>query len=265
MRFKLILEVNNRAFGNILPINYQYEASSAIYKILSAASEEYADWLHENGFTIEGKRFKLFTFSRFKIEKRKILPDVGRIAILCNDVEWQITFLPEKSTEKFIQGLFTNQTFEIGDKKSVVQFKIRGVEMLPPPEYSEEMEFSSMSPMCLRDRHEDGKTEYLMPTDKKAKQAILTGLLSRYESYYGKSFDEPFDFDFQPLSEPKSVLVTLKTETPDQTKVRGFMCKFKMKAPKELMKIMYESGIGEECAQGFGCVWVKEKPSITKD
>jgi len=254
MRFRLSLEVNKRAFGNILPINYQYESSAAIYRILSAANIEYSNWLHDNGFTIEGKRFKLFTFSRFKIEKRKIFPDVGRIAILCNNVEWQITFLPEKSTKKFIQGLFANQTFEIGDKKSVVQFKVRGVEMLPSPEYSDEMEFSTMSPICLRYRHEDGKSEYLSPTDEKARQAIMTGLLSRYESFYRKSFAEPFDFDFQPLSEPKSVLVTLKADTPEQTKVRGFMCKFKMKAPVELMRIMYESGIGEECAQGFGCV-----------
>ena len=37
MRFKLILEINKRAFGNKLPINYQYEQSAAIYKILSGA------------------------------------------------------------------------------------------------------------------------------------------------------------------------------------------------------------------------------------
>ena len=35
MRFKLILEVNKKAYGNIIPINYQYEQSAAIYKILS--------------------------------------------------------------------------------------------------------------------------------------------------------------------------------------------------------------------------------------
>ena len=45
MRFKLILEVNKRAFGGMLPINYQYEQSAAIYKILSGADEAYASWL----------------------------------------------------------------------------------------------------------------------------------------------------------------------------------------------------------------------------
>ena len=48
MRFELRLEVNKQAFGNVLPINYQYEQSAVIYRILSRASEEYAAWLHEN-------------------------------------------------------------------------------------------------------------------------------------------------------------------------------------------------------------------------
>lgn len=55
MRFKLTLEVNKYAFGNILPINYQYEASAAVYRILSRASEDYAAWLHDNGFTLENR------------------------------------------------------------------------------------------------------------------------------------------------------------------------------------------------------------------
>lgn len=39
MRFRLVLEVNRRAFGNLLPINYQYEQSAAIYRILSEADD----------------------------------------------------------------------------------------------------------------------------------------------------------------------------------------------------------------------------------
>ena len=129
MRFKLILEVNKRAFGGMLPINYQYEQSAAIYKILSGADEAYASWLHDNGFRLEsGKTFKLFVYSRFKIENFRILRDTERLQIFSDTVEWQVGFLPEKSTEKFIQGVFQDQVFEIGDTKSVVQFIVRSVE-----------------------------------------------------------------------------------------------------------------------------------------
>jgi len=50
MRFRLRLYVNKQVYGNVLPINYQYEQSAAIYKILSRSGEDYATWLHDNGF-----------------------------------------------------------------------------------------------------------------------------------------------------------------------------------------------------------------------
>lgn len=110
MRFKLLLQVNKRAFGNLLPINYQYEQSAAIYKILALLDKAYASWLHDNGFRLEnGKTFKLFTYSRFKIEKRRVFRDKERLQILSDTIEWQIGFLPERSTEAFIQGIFQDQ------------------------------------------------------------------------------------------------------------------------------------------------------------
>lgn len=265
MRFKLTLEVNKRAFGNILPINYQYEQSSAIYRILSFADKGYATWLHENGFQLKnGKQFKLFTFSRFKIEKRRILREEGRIQILSDTIEWQISFLPEKSTQKFIQGLFTNQLFEIGDKKSVVQFLIRSVEVLPSPKFSEDMIFSTMSPLCIKFKREDGKTDYLLPTDIRSKYLIFNGLSDRYKSFYGTSLDcTPEDCSLDILKEPKPVLLTIKAGTSEETKVKGYMFQFKVHAPIELIKLMYESGAGSLCAQGFGCLKV-EKGGVSK-
>lgn len=253
MRFRLILEVNKRAFGNVLPINYQYEQSAVIYRILSHASEEYSAWLHENGYRLEsGKCFKLFAYSRLKIEKRKILED--RIRIFSDRVEWQISFLPEKSTEKFIQGLFVNQIFEIGDKKSVVQFHVESVEVLPSPDFSEEMTFSTMSPICLKQSRADGGKDYMSPSSAKAKEAMLTGLLDRYNAFYGRPYDGNLFFDFNLLNDPASVLVKIKTDTKKETKVRGYMCRFKVRTPVPLMRLLYESGLGEECSQGFGCV-----------
>lgn len=256
MRFKITLEVNRNAFGDILPLNHQYEQSSTIYNILSNAGKEYADWLHDNGYKTEsGKRFKLFTYSRFKIEKRKIIPSEESIKILCNTIEWQISFLPEKSTAQFIQGIFSNQTFEIGNKQHVVQFHVKTIEVLPLPIFSDEMEFSTMSPICIKLKKEDGKIDYLSPTDERAPFLIFNGLLDRYKAFYGEALPcKPTDCKLEITSVPKSALIMIKAGTKAQTKVRGFQCQFKVKAPIELMQIMYESGIGEECSQGFGCV-----------
>ena len=260
MRFNLVLEVNKHAFGNKLPINYQYEQSAAIYKILSSADEAYASWLHDNGFRLEnGKTFKLFVYSRFNIEKYRILRDSGRLQILSDTVEWQISFLPEKSTKKFIQGIFQDRVFEIGDTQSVVQFIVRDVEVMPEPDFCEKMIFSTMSPVCLKHQHSDGKTDYLSPSDTIAPFLLFNGLFDKYRLFYGKNCSYSMsECKMKVLDTPKSALIKVKTGMPEETKVRGFMCKLEIEAPIELMQLMYEGGVGSMNSQGFGCLRVME-------
>ena len=82
MKFKIIFRVD-RSLGDCLPINYQYEQSAVIYKILSNADKAYSAWLHDNGFQLDnGKHFKLFCYSRFQFEKYRILRDAQCIKIM---------------------------------------------------------------------------------------------------------------------------------------------------------------------------------------
>lgn len=260
MRFRLVLDVNRCAFGDRLPINYQYEQSAAIYRILSSADEFYAEWLHDNGFRLEsGKTFKLFTYSRFKIDEYRVLRSKERLQTLSDTVEWQISFLPEKSTENFIQGLFQDKVFEIGDAKSVVQFIVRSVEVMPEPDYSGKMVFATMSPICLKFHRSDGRTDYLSPLDVRAPFLLFNGLFDKYKLFYGK--DCPYampECRLKVLDEPKSVLVKIKAGMPEETRIRGFMCKLEMEAPIELMRLMYEGGVGVLNSQGFGCLRIVE-------
>lgn len=257
MRFRLKLEVNKNAFGNILPIDYQYAQSAVIYKILSYADTDYATWLHENGFgTNKGKRFKLFTYSPFLIDEYKVLGD--RLAVISNTIEWQLSFLPERSTEKFVQGIFSNQTFEVGDTKSAVQFHVCGIEVLPTPVYQETMEFSSMSPIFIKLKMEDGSERYISPEDSHSETLLLGGLKSRYEAETGSEYSGSDDFSFEVLDVSKSKLVTIKKGTPYESKLRAYNCRFRMTASKEFMRIAYESGLGSENSQGFGCIRILE-------
>lgn len=82
MRFKLTLQILSHTLGRELPINYQYELSAAIYRILSRSDKDYSLWLHENGFIAGGKRFKLFTFSNLIVPQYSILIELTRIEII---------------------------------------------------------------------------------------------------------------------------------------------------------------------------------------
>ena len=171
-------------------------------------------------------------------------------------MEWQISFLPERSTKNFVQGIFSNRVFEIGDRKTSVQFIVKSVEVLPEPQYEEEMEFYTMSGICIKLNEHDGRVRYLSPDDKEFRKGVFDGMLSKYEAFFGYPFVGSNDFEFKLLNPSKAKLITLKARTRQETKVKCYLFSFKMKAPKEFMKIIYEGVLGELCSQGFGCLGV---------
>ena len=188
MKFKITLRIN-RKFGNLLPFNYQYEQSAVIYRILAQADMQYSAWLHENGYQLNGsKRFKLFCYSPFIFERIRPLLKEGCLNIIGERATWYISFIPEKSTLEFIQGIFAHQSFTIGNKEYQVAFDVVGVEAIPMPQLSEEMAFQALSPICIK-QHEGNKIQYLSPDNPKFAQGILKGLLAWYESIQGQSFD----------------------------------------------------------------------------
>lgn len=252
MRFKLSLHIDKSVFGDKLPLNYTYELSSVVYKIFSKSDKEFAVWLHENGFSSGNKKFKLFTFSRLHVPLFRIEGEF--MHILSDTVEWQISFLPERSTLEFISGVFQNQTFELGTRQANVRFNVYEISVMPPPIFTETMEFETLSPICISLRRENEKVDYLSPDNPEALPIIRQNLLNKYFAFHGKEYDSKFDFNFEVLSKPKSVLVTIKSNTPQQTRVHGFMCRFRMTAPLELMKVAYDAGVGEKGSTGFGMV-----------
>lgn len=145
MKFKITLKMN-REHGDLLPFNYQYEQSAVIYRILAQANTQYASWLHENGYQLNGsKRFKLFCYSPFIFEKVRPLLKEGCLNIIGERATWYISFIPEKSTMEFIQGIFAHQSFTIGNRKYQVAFDVVGVEAMPMPTLSEVMTFQALS------------------------------------------------------------------------------------------------------------------------
>ncbi len=260
MRFNITLRVNAQKFGNRLPINYQYEMSAAIYKILSSGSDEYAQWLHDNGFKLEnGKQFKLFTFSHLNIPKRRLLKQSNQLELLSDHVFWQITFLPEHSTQNFIGGLFQDRVFEIGNKVSKVQFEVENIELLPPPEFQKTMVYKTLSPISVSYIDDFGRDCYPQSPEEFAtaewvRERLLCNLLDKYSAICGNDFSGDAYLDMMMLSPAKSSLITIKSGTQAETKVRGFSCNFALNAPPELQRIAYESGLGELNSQGFGCL-----------
>jgi CRISPR-associated endoribonuclease Cas6 len=245
--------------GHVLPINYQYEFSAWIYKVLYQGDKAFAGWLHEQGYAYGKKRFKLFTFSQLETYY-KIFKD--RFKLLSDEAELIVTFHIDEAVQHFISGLFKDRQFSIGDKRSRVSFEVQTVETLQEPVFKEEMVFKALSPICVSkpvDNNGKLRAKYLMPGDEDFELRFINNLFSRYKALNRNGMTGSEGIEVNVKGKAKSRLIKIKADTPAQTKVRGSLFNFTCKAPAELLRLGYEAGFGEKNSLGFGCVGVEGK------
>lgn len=75
----------------------------------------------------------------------------------------------------------------------------------------------------------------------------------KFEAIQGE-FTNKADMTLQILNRPKSKLLKIKSGTANQSFIRGYIYSFRINAPKELIKIGYNSGFGEKNSIGLGYV-----------
>jgi CRISPR-associated endoribonuclease Cas6 len=73
MRIALTLE--NPRHEVRIPLRYNYLLASCIYRTLATSSGGYAEWLHQEGYPLQGKHYKPFTFSQLLVARRQMQGD----------------------------------------------------------------------------------------------------------------------------------------------------------------------------------------------
>ena len=252
MRFKLTLALINRN-QNVLPVNYQYELSAWIYKVINQSDPDFAAWLHDKGFSDDKKQFRLFTFSNLIVPQREIIRD--RLIIKSDQIELIISTLPEETIQHFVSGVFRDREFTLGDRISGAGFKINSIEALPIPIFTSEMSFRSLSPIFVSDKVEGHRyAQHFSPVYEGYLQLMINNIKVKYKVFTGK--ESLFDVQnaaLQLLSPPKQKGITIKAGTPQQSKLIGYQYNFKLKADAALLRMGYYCGFGEKNSMGFGC------------
>jgi len=254
-----------------IPINYSYCLSAAIYKILARADVEYAAFLHDHGYHAEHslKAFKLFTFSDISVLFR-IKGD--RLLLLKNEVRFRVAFHLPDAAASFIKGLFMNQRLSIGDKKSQADFNVQHVALAGSPLGAEpvrEVLLRPLSPVVAGVKNERGHYDFLAPTDER----FITRLMGNWRAKYAALYDDTETaFKDAAMSvvrypnPPKSRLITIKADTPEETKIRGFMnFRLKVRGRKEALELLLNAGCGLYNAMGCGCVSVEVEKNGDKN
>lgn len=252
MRFNLTF--NRTGKQRMLPMDYQYYLSAWIYQVIGKADGEFASFLHRHGYSDGKKQFKLFNYSPLAFGKPTLWKEKSLFEINVDTVTLQVSFYMPDAAERFIVGLFNNQQVFVGDRFNGIDLAVSQIERLPEPVVSETMGYRAKSPVVISIFNEGDKyANYLSPVDSNYGVFLKNNLTQKWKTVPGaQPLPDDIDFEWTITSEPKSKLVTLKPYTPQQSKVRGFVYDFTLKAPEAVHRLILSAGIGEKNSTGFG-------------
>ncbi|KXG74359.1 CRISPR-associated endoribonuclease Cas6 [Thermotalea metallivorans] len=244
MYLKITMQARNKKEIR-LPLQYNYYLQGLIYKLLEG---DLARFLHEKGFQLEKRQFKMFCFSQL-IGNYKIA--LGKKEIIFeNQVVLYISSPMEIFLRQLSNSFLLNQNIFIGDQCLEVQ----NICIEKSPEIEDKVVVQTLSPVTAYStlyKAEGSKyTCYFHPKDKEFQELITANLCKKYQAFYGQEVEDSF-FIIHPLGKIRQHVVNYKGIF-----IKGYSGKFLLCGNKQLITMALESGIGSKNSQGFGCVQI---------
>lgn len=262
MRLEVLLKPERWKF--LIPINYNYPLSAAIYKVFANSGPNFTKWLHKRGFSLDdGKRFKFFNFSRLYFEKMEVHNDT----ILAEGVVKFYLSSPVEDTLvlNFINGLLSLKALFIGNQNSGTTFKVIKASIAQVPEFVSNMNFIMLSPTVATIK-EMGRITYLLPDSPYIEDALKNNLKSKFNIFNHKVYNDYLEIflDHNYIqknggAQKVAKLITIKEGADNQAKIKGFLTPLKIIGNTDIIKLAYYTGIGEKNSLGFGAIEVSKK------
>ena len=255
MRFNITF--NRTTKQRMLPMDYPYYISAWIYKVLRQADAGFANFLHEKGYgQSDSKLYKLFCFSRLNFGKPKLWKEKKLFEIAGHDISLPISFDVPEAASTFIKGLFLNQEFYLGDKFNGIDLKVTGVEALPEPAFSQTMHYRLQTPWVVSFQTEGHRhPQYLSPNDGAFDALAVKHLVEKYHNTVTRERFSPEQVSLIRTSDFKRAGYLIKPGTREETRVVGNLFDFRLTAPVEIHRLIWNAGASEKSSTGFG--WVE--------
>jgi CRISPR-associated endoribonuclease Cas6 len=247
-----------------MPFNYHYPLSSAIHNAIRKSDGQFASFFHEVGYGFE--RFKLFTFSDITIP---FASKGDRMLLLNENGSFKVCFHMPAAAEHFIKGLFINQELMIGDTISQVRFRIQDInnclhDILASPDEVISVIVQPISPLVVSGRRVEKSVpvRYFSPYELLFADRLIFSWIQKY-----KAISPMTDIEITELRKQIKVDILFLTNPPTERriiikdgqdaaqKVRGYT-KFRLRltAPKSLIDLALNSGLGIKNSMGMGCI-----------
>ena len=242
----------------LLPIHYNYLIHSLIY---SSFSNKLATKLHNQGFILGKRKFKLFTFSRI-LEKGKLFQGdrlkekANRIGLKNTNKEMllfrRITFFFSSPFEDII-GDFGNKTLQEKEFNIIGQnLFVSNIEVLTQPRLENKLLIRMLSPVTIHstsDKTGDEKAYYYHPYEKEFTNLIEKNAKKKFLLVYKREADglnlkiRPFKFS----DELNKKVIKFKGSP-----ITGYTGIYELSGSRELIAVTYDAGLGDRNSEGFG-------------
>jgi len=230
-----------------LDLNYYYFLSSLVYKHLESSNKGFSKMLHDEGYVLHNKSFKLFTFSQ--LLPRKFIRKEN-FMVLNGDVTWYVSSPVNEFILYLAEALTSENNVKIGD----CSLDIIEISVLKEIEFGRTMKFRSLSPIVVTTMEEIDqkvKPRTVSIEDKKFVENIKNNILRKY-FILNKTLpdDMSFHISFDNIEKySRGRLIRFK-----DTYIKGYQAPFSFEGNPELIKVAYEAGIGEKNASGMGFI-----------
>ncbi len=262
MRFKIRLKQVQS--NQSIPFNYQFPIYNFINYNLKKYGGNYLSWLEKNGFDKVKNYLDYFTFSYLHIPQLE--RENETLKLMSDDLDFTIGILSEKMYEDSIINIFRNKKLRIDSNEQCAKFKIDNILKEEPMEFSGKINLKTISPIVISKKviFNGYESNYFMkPEDPDYQEQFINVLIKkylRYIKYSGKSkmaqkiHPHISIKNFEITGPVKSRLITIEKKGKVVTKVRGFQFNFEISGDKNLLKFAFETGFGNYCGWGLGCV-----------
>ncbi len=258
MRIKITF--SNFKQDTYLPINTNYY----LVRLINKLTLEYHRYLNSLlPAERSSQKFDLYTFSQLIIPNRKIIN--FKIGILSSEFYWYIASPYYQFLGLLAKELNTRGRVAIAKR----MFGVKSVEFVHSPIFnSSEARFTCLSPVAVyRQRHSKHKSSsfhlksgYVLPDERDYLPSIKKDLVQKYNMIEKDTIDHlDFDLQYDPDYIRKrnnriTKVITLENgeRLPDQ--VRGVLAPLRIKANPDILRIVYDTGLGQLNNFGFGMV-----------
>ena len=264
MVFKVTLRIEDSRHS-LLPLNYHYPIASHIFRMMRESQRADSSILHTIGYG--ANRYKLFTFSDIDVS---FVRKGDRMQLREETASLKVCFHLPETAQQFLKRLLNDSQMTIGDRKSWVHFKVQEVSSHLINLKARDGEMVSMmvkpiSPIVVCSARE-GKSHinwlYHSPDEKLFAERIKFNWMQKYRVVFAPTTEQFEAMDRKVKTEleffsnpPIKRIMTIKEGTAEEHKIRGYK-RFgvKLTAPKEMIELALNTGLGIKNSIGMGCV-----------